>query len=82
MENFFQQHRQEITDAIGRVASNAGLNGELTLVEGLVFNDIQDNPRNIVIGGGKRIPLVAVVENSTGKVHYFALKVLLPNINF
>jgi len=80
MEDFFKKNKKEITEALKEKAASAGLSGNLTLVEGLVFNDIQKNPKGIVIGGNQRIPLVAVVDNDTGLMHYFALKVLLPNI--
>lgn len=79
MEDKFQQHKAAIIEAINRIAPAAGLKGDVTLVDGFVFNDIQKDTKNIIMGG-QRIPLVALVDNSTGIVHYFALKVLLPNI--
>ncbi len=80
MEDFFQKHKEKISEAIKANAKDAGLSGDFTLVEGLVFNDIQKDPKKLIIGGGQRIPLIAVVDNHTGRMHYFALKVLIPNI--
>ncbi|MBU1557714.1 hypothetical protein KKC45_02025 [Patescibacteria group bacterium] len=79
MENFFIKHKEEILNALKEKASSK-LSGNLTLVEGLIFADIQKDPKNITIGGNQRIPMIAVVDNETGLVHNFALKVLLPNI--
>lgn len=79
--DFFQNNKQKIQEGLQRVAANAGLSGNLTLVDGLVFFDIQKNPNSISIGG-QRIPMVVVIDNATGKIHQFALKILCPDITF
>jgi hypothetical protein len=81
MKDFFQENKEIIQEGLHRVASQAGLSGDLTLVEGLVFLDIQKDPQVVSIGGGLRIPIVVVIDNQTGKVHQFALKIICPNLN-
>ena len=82
MEDFFQKYKDEIQAGLRRVAHQAGLSGDLTLVDGLVFLDIQKNPNIVSIGGGPRIPMIVVIDNQTGRIHQFALKIVCPNIIF
>lgn len=82
MNNFFQKNKDKIQLGVERIATQAGLSGNLTLVDGLVFLDIQDDPNIISIGGGKRIPMVVVIDNNTGRIHQFALKIICPDLNF
>jgi hypothetical protein len=80
MNNFFQNNKIEIQKGLEGVAQKAGLSGDLTLVDGLVFLNIQTDPNVISLGGGPRIPMVVVIDNQTGKVHQFALKIICPNL--
>lgn len=82
MEDFFQKNKDKIQSGLERIAPMADLSGDLTLVDGLVFLDIQKNPNIVSIGGGPRIPMVVVIDNKTGRIHQFALKIVCPDISF
>lgn len=82
MEDFFQKHKDRIQAGLQRIAPQADLSGDLTLVDGLVFLDIQKNPNIVSIGGGPRIPMIVVIDNQTGRIHQFALKIVCPDISF
>ncbi len=51
-----------------------------TLIEGF-FNPLlpKEISKNIVLGGSS-VPMIAVMENSYGRLHFFALKKLLPEL--
>lgn len=80
MSDLFQEHKDEILEAVNKTAPRAGLTGPLNIVDGIVFNEIQTDTKKYVVGGTRRIPMIAVVDG-TGRIHHFALKTLLPNIN-
>jgi hypothetical protein len=82
MEDFFQKHNDSIKAGLQRIAPQAGLSGDLTLVDGLVFLDVQKNPNIISIGSGPRIPMIVVIDNQNGRIHQFALKIVCPDISF
>lgn len=50
-----------------------------TLIDGFFTQPIQTELSANFTIGGPSITLVAIVGNSTGVTHYFALKALLPN---
>ncbi len=81
MNNFFQNNKEKIQQGLQKIAGPAGLSGDLTLVDGLVFLDIQQDPNVISLGGGPRIPMVVVIDNKTGRVHQFALKIVCPDLS-
>jgi len=79
----FSDKKQQITDAIQaklRVTPIIGENG-FTIVEGFIMQPISSEVSGNMIIGGPTIPLVAIVGNTSGRMYYFALKALLPDIN-
>lgn len=81
----FNSLKKQITEALNDRFSKQGalFSGEtsgFTLVDGFVMQSIQDKLGGIYIGG-KSIPMVMVVGNSSGRIYYFALKALLPDVN-
>ena len=79
----FNSLKTQITDALNKKFSNQGaFPGEssgFTLVDGFVMQTLQEQAQGFVIGG-KSVPMIMVVGNSTGRVYYFALKALLPSV--
>lgn len=79
----FDDYKQRISDAI-QAKLQAGLilgeNG-FTLVEGFIMQPLsKEVSGNIIIGGQPTIPLVAIVGNTSGRMYYFALKALIPDL--
>lgn len=80
----FEDYKQRITAAIStRLHTNLlpKENG-FTLIEGFITQPLSKEISGSLVIGGPSIPLVAIVGNTTGQVYYFALKALLPEINF
>jgi hypothetical protein len=50
------------------------------LLDGFINMPLQKEMGGAFVIGGPTVPAVAVVGKSTGIVHTFALKVLIPNI--
>jgi hypothetical protein len=50
-----------------------------TLIDGFFNQSFQKELPGIMIGG-QALPMVAIVGNTTGRVYFFALKSLLPDI--
>lgn len=80
----FDDYKQRITDAIQarlQVTPIVGENG-FTLVEGFIMQPLSKEVSGTMIIGGPTIPLVAIVGNTSGRMYYFALKALLPTLEF
>jgi len=78
----FDDYKQRITDAIQeklKAGLIAGENG-FTLVEGFIMQPLSKELSGNLIIGGPTIPLVAIVGNTSGRMYYFALKALLPDL--
>ena len=80
----FEVYKDQIQTAIqskiatGAIADPAGF----ILIDGFINMPFQEEIGGAFVIGGPTIPAVAVVGKSTGLIHTFALKVLLPNIQF
>ena len=78
----FETLKPEISEALNQKIRLMELKGEtqgFTIVDGFVMQSLQNQTAGISIGG-KSVPTVLVVGNSTGRIYHFALKALLPNI--
>lgn len=80
----FDDYKQRITDAIQaklQITPIIGENG-FTLVDGFIMQPLSKEVSGNIVIGGPIIPLVAIVGNTSGRMYYFALKALLPNLEF
>lgn len=79
----FDELKDEILDALKKL-DNSDFFGKgeknLTVVEGFVYLPIQSTAGGSYNIGGKSLPVVAVVDNTTGQVWQFALKQLVPRV--
>lgn len=80
----FEELQNEIQQAIekkvlkpGRIPTDPE---GFILVEGFFNLPIQNELGGGVVLGGNTVPVVSIVGKSTGVMHYFALKALLPHI--
>ncbi len=80
----FEQYKSQIQAAIeskiklGSISDSQGF----ILIDGFINMPFQKEMGGAFIIGGPTVPAVAVVGKSTGLIHTFALKVILPNIQF
>lgn len=80
----FEDYKQQIVEALDRnLKSSAspfvGENG-FTLIDGFFSQPFQKEMSGNFVIGGPALPMVAIVGNTTGRVYFFALKILLPSI--
>lgn len=77
----FETHKQAITDAINLKLSAMDLQDPegFILIQGFINLPIQGSTNSFSIGP-KSIPTVVIIGKSTGLVHTFALKILLPGV--
>jgi hypothetical protein len=80
----FEAYKVQIQNAIqqristGVISDPAGF----ILIDGFINMPFQKEMGGAFVIGGPTVPAVAVVGKSTGVINTFALKVLLPNIQF
>jgi hypothetical protein len=80
----FNQYKQQILDAIQNKVLSKGLVPPdpqgFILIEGFLNIPLQQDIGGGISIGGPTIPAVAIVGKSTGLMHTFAVKALLPTI--
>ena len=77
----FSDYKQEIIDAINSRQSYLGINEPTTLIDGFFSQPLQNEFTSDLIIGGPTIPMIMILGNNSGRIYYFALKVLLPDFN-
>lgn len=78
----FQEKREEILQALKKTNfQDAWIFEELALVDGIAYHSLSDSISGGIVIGGKSIPMVVLVWKKTGKLYFFALKSLLPNLD-
>jgi hypothetical protein len=79
----FDQEKEKIQKAIEKKISSGVISDPegFILIEGFINMPTQNEVGGAFVLGGPTIPTVAVVGKTTGLIHTFALKILLPNIN-
>lgn len=81
----FHDYKKEIEEGLSERLEGVTFPGEtdgFTIIEGFFNAPIQNQLDGNVTIGGPSLPMIAAVGNRTGRVYYFALKVIAPNINF
>lgn len=73
----FEEKKQEIMDAITSKSQYLDITEPVTLIDGFLNQPIQKELPGPVV---REVPVVRVVGNNSGRVYYFALKVLLPDL--
>jgi len=75
----FSEYKQKIITAIS-AKGNLGIAEPTTLVDGFVNQPIQSEFTGAFIVGGPAIPMVMLLGTNSGRIYYFALKAILPDI--
>jgi uncharacterized ParB-like nuclease family protein len=76
----FSDHKEAILKALKEKKDFLKINEPLTLMEGFINQPICKELTGSFIVGGATIPMIVVVGNQSGKVYFFALKALLPEL--
>jgi hypothetical protein len=71
----------QILTALERKGQSLGLTPEPLNIIGMTSIQLQDDLSSIQFGGNS-LPVVVVVGQNTGRVYQFALKALLPDLEF
>ena len=82
MSTMSQDQRKNILDALARANANQPCprceQRQLSLADGYAVNHLQQEPRNVVIGGDNRLASIVLICNGCGYIAQHALTVLAP----
>lgn len=76
----FSDYKDQIIKALRDKQESLGINEPVTLADGFINQPIQKELSSSFVIGGPVIPMIAVVGNNSGRMYFFALKALIPNI--
>jgi len=76
----FSEHKEAILKALNEKVGSHGIQEPTSLVTGFFNQPVYGVVSESVIIGGPTIPMGAVVGNNSGRVYFFALTALLPNL--
>ncbi len=76
----FEDYKDQILEKLKEHLKTIPLNGNFTLIDGFFNQPIQKELSGAIIIGGPTVPMVAIVENNTGQMHFLAVKILIPTI--
>ena len=75
----FTEYKQKILDALTS-KGNLGITEPVTLIDGFINQPISNELSGNIVIGGPAIPMIMLIGNNTGRIYFFALKAILPNI--
>jgi len=78
MEITFEKYKKQIQTRLKEMDYNED---DFILIDGFVNQQLQNTLTGGIVVGGPSIPCVVVVDK-TGKLHYLALKIVLPDISY
>lgn len=76
----FEEYKQQILDSLNSRGASLGLNEPVTLVDGFFNFPLQKEMTGDLVIGGPTLPAVLLVGQNSGRLYFFALKVLLPDV--
>jgi hypothetical protein len=77
----FADIKDELIKKINGKITLLGLNEPVTLVDGFINQPISMELSGSFIIGGPTVPMIMIVGNNTGRVHFFALKAVWPDFD-
>lgn len=75
----FEEYKEKIIEAL-KTKSNLGIPEPVTLIDGFVNQPIQKELSGAFVVGGPAIPMIMLLGNTSGRIYFFALKAILPDI--
>lgn len=73
--------KDELVKKINEKMPQLGLTEPATLVDGFINQPISTELSGSFIIGGPTVPMIMIVGNITGRVHFFALKAIWPDFD-
>lgn len=77
----FEDIKPKLLKAFEKRGASLDINEGVTLVNGFISQPIMKEVKGAFVIGGPTIPMIAVVGNNSGRIYFFALKALLPDID-
>ncbi len=78
----FSDIKTELVDALNeKLKSNKlHLSEKVTIIDGFVNQPLSTELSGSFVIGGPAVPMIMLVGDESGRIYYFALKAILPNI--
>lgn len=76
----FTDYKDQIIKALNDKGVSLGIQEPVTLIDGFINQPMYKELTGAFVIGGPTIPMIAVVGNNSGRIYFFALKALLPDI--
>jgi hypothetical protein len=79
----FSEIKDELVKALNdKLQSNKlHISEKVTIVDGFVNQPLSMELSGSFVIGGPAVPMIMLVGNESGRIYYFALKAILPNIS-
>ena len=77
----FEKIKEQIITALQDPSKNLGIDEPVTLFDGFVNQPFCTELSGTFIIGGPTIPMIMLVGNNSGRVHFLALKAILKDID-
>jgi hypothetical protein len=82
MDVNFENEKPRLLEALEANIKGTELEGKaLSLIEGFLMPNVLMTITGETVLGGPNMPMVALMENKSGKLHFFALKALRPDLD-
>lgn len=76
----FEDIKEDLLKALKEKGPRLGINESVTIINGFISQPVHNEMTGAFIIGGPTIPMIAVVGDNSGRMYFFALRALLPEI--
>jgi len=76
----FSEYKEQIIKALNEKKADLGIQEPVTLIDGFINQPIHNELTGAFVIGGPTIPIIAVIGNKSGRLYFFALKAILPDL--
>ena len=76
----FSDYKNQIIKALDDKKNFLGIQEPVSLIDAFINQPIYKEFTGAFVIGGPTIPMIAVVGNNSGRIYFFALKALLPDL--
>lgn len=76
----FEDLKKNIIDKLKERTSTLGINEPVTFLEGFVMEPFKTELTGAFTVGGPTVPMIMLIGSNSGRVYFFALKALLPEL--
>lgn len=75
----FENYKSKIITAL-KQKGDLKISEPVTLIDGFVNQPLQGEISGSITIGGPSIPMIMLIGNNSGRIYFFALKAILPDI--